>query len=208
MKTPQIPAAEVIAILKANGCNMDEACVLAIRGYYLDSEGKPGVNDRRIYDDALAIYHPHRGLLTYQSNTDPNGYREGHGTGSAKGMAMLKPGVWRFGTGRHKGKRAFRQCMPFTVIRDGNPPEEDTGWHAIDFHAGGENSTSSLGCQTLPPSTFSQVQPLLYQWLDECDNLKMKNDFDELVRSFDYVLIEETERRKGNVIVQRLLKAA
>jgi hypothetical protein len=208
MKTPQIPHAEVIQILAANGCNMNAVNALAIRGYYLDSEGVPGVNDRRIYDDALAIYHPHRGILTYQHNTDPNGYRAGFGTGANKGMAMLKPGVWRFGTGRHKGKRAFRQCMPFTVIRDGNPPCEDTGWHAIDLHAGGNSSTSSLGCQTLPPSTFAQVQPLLYQWLDECMNLKMKNDFEEMVRSFDYVLIDETERRKGNIVVPRLLAAA
>lgn len=207
MKTPQIPAFEVLRILEANRCNMQEACALAIRGYYLDTMGAPGKNDRRIYDDAIAIYHPDRGILTYQANTDPNGYREGRGTGDAKGMAMLKPGVWRFGTGRHKGKRAFRQCMPFTVVRDGNPPYDDTGWHAIDLHAGGETSTSSLGCQTLPASTFAQFQPLCYQWLDECENRKMKNDFGDLVRSFDYVLIEETERRRGNVIVPRALAA-
>lgn len=207
MKTPQIPKDEVIAILKKNGCNMEEACILAIRGYYLDSQGVPGVNDRRLWDDAMVLYHPQRGILTYQANTDPNGYRKGRGTGSAKGMAMLKAGVWRFGIGRHKGKRAFRQCMPFTVVRDGDPPCEDTGYHAIDLHAGGEVSTSSLGCQTLPASTFAQVQPLFYQWLDECDNRKMKNDWGDLVRSFDYVLIEETERRKGNVIVPRALAA-
>lgn len=208
MKTPRIPSAEVIRILAANGCDMREASILAIRGYYLDSMGVPGVNDRRIYDDAMAIYHPQRGILTYQANTDPNGFRKGTGTGSSKGMAMLDDGVWRFGIGRHKGRRAFRQCMPFTVVRDGNPPYKDTGWHAINLHDGGETNTSSLGCQTLPKSTFAQMQPLFYQWLDECGNAKMKNDFGDLVRSFDYVLLEETERRKGNIIVPRALRPA
>jgi hypothetical protein len=205
MRTPQIPAEEVIRILTLNRCNLGEACALSIRGYYLDSMGKPGVNDRMIYDDATAIYHPHRGVLTYQSNTDPNGYRKGHGTAdSTKGMAMLKKGVWRYGTGYHRGYRAFRQCQPVTVIRDGNPPYEDTGWHAINIHAGGVNSTSSLGCQTLPPSTFAQLRPLFYEWLSECGNGKGKNDNGELVRSFDYVLIEEIDRRKGNLIVPRV----
>ncbi|MES2923674.1 MAG: hypothetical protein V4819_19120 [Verrucomicrobiota bacterium] len=205
MKTPQIPAEEVIRILILNRCNMGEACALGIRGYYLDTMGTPGVNDRSIYDDALAIYHPNRGVLTYQSNTDPNGFRKGYGKAeSTKGMAMLRKGVWRFGKGIHRGKPAFRQCQKFTVIRDGNPPYEDTGWHAIDLHAGSENSTSSLGCQTLPPSTFSQLQPLFYQWLDECQNARMKNDNGELVRSFDYVLIEETDRRAGKLTVPRV----
>jgi lysozyme len=205
MRTPQIPAEEVLRILTLNRCNLGEACALAIRGYYLDTMGKPGVNDRRIYDDAVAIYHPDRGVLTYQGNTDPNGYRKGHGTAeSTKGMGMLKKGVWRYGKGLHRGRRGFRQCQQVTVIRDGNPPYEDTGWHAINIHSGAAESTSSLGCQTLPPSTFSQFQPLFYQWLDECKNAKMKNDNGELVRSFDYVLIEEPDRRQGNLTVPRV----
>ena len=209
MKTPQISEAEILAILDANNVDPDESAMLAIRGYWLDSIGRKGLNDRRVYDDAIIAYHPKRGFLRYQGNTDPNGYRAGYGTAeSTKGMAMLKPGVWRFGVGRHRGKRAFRQCMPFTVIRDGNPPYEDTGWFAIDLHAGGETSTQSLGCQTLPASTFSQLQPIFYQWLDETENRKMHNDFGDLVRSFDYVLIEETERRAGNVIVPRLQMTA
>jgi hypothetical protein len=30
-------------------------------------------------------------------------------------MACLKPGIHLFGTGRHRGKLAFRQCEVFTV---------------------------------------------------------------------------------------------
>lgn len=208
MKTPRIPHSEVIAILQANGCNLAEVNALAIRGYYLDSEGVVGVNDRRVYDDAIALYHPRRGVVTYQANTDPNGYRKGRGTGAAKGMGMLKPSVVRFGTGLHKGKPAFRQCCDFILIRDGDPPYEHKGQHAIDLHSGGVASTSSLGCQTLPAETWEEFRALLYGWIRDAGNELRRNDRSELVRSFDYVLIDETERRKGNVIVPRLCPAA
>lgn len=202
-RTPAISLQEVTAILTKNGCNMNEVNILAIRGYYLDSEGVVGKNDRRIYDDAMCVLHPVRGVLSYQANTDPNGYRKGWGTGAHKGMACLKTGVWRFGTGRHRGRLAFRQCCPFTVTRDGNPDYDETGYHAINLHDGGIATTSSAGCQTLPAATWPEFRPLVYTWLDDARNGKLKNDWGELVRSFDYVLIDETERRKGNVVVPR-----
>lgn len=203
MPTPRLKEEEVRNILKANNVDQTKVAVVAIRGYYLDSMGKKGENDRMIYDDAHFIVWPD-GISAYQGNTDPNGYRKGKGTGSEKGMACLKEGIHIFGTGLHKGKLAFRQCEPFTVIRDGNPPYEDKGWHAIDWHTGGSTSTSSLGCQTNPyPIFHEEVRPLMYRLLDRYENEKMKNDRGELVRSFPYVLISEVERRKGNLIVSR-----
>tara|TARA_R110000764_G_scaffold227597_2_gene317787 strand:- start:5234 stop:5857 length:624 start_codon:yes stop_codon:yes gene_type:complete len=206
MKTPRIKESEVIAILTANGIALNKVSVLAIRGYYLNSMGKPGRNDRRIYDDAMIIYSP-KGSMAYQANTDPNGYRKGSGKGSSKGMAMLKSGIHLFGTGLHKGRVAFRQCETFTVTRDGNPPYDHSGHHAIDLHSGGHNSTSSLGCQTVPASTWKEFRTLLYSLLDEYKNPKRKNDRGQNVRSFPYVLLNETERRVGNIVVSnRYLK--
>jgi lysozyme len=208
MKTPQLNEKELRAILEANGVNQSKVAVVAIRGYYLDSMGVRGVNDRKIYDDAMFIVHPD-GIERFQSNTDPNGYRKGSGAGSKKGMAMLKPGIHRFGKGSHKGVQAFRQCERFTVIRDGDPPYEDLGYHAINLHSGGYSSTSSLGCQTIPKSTWARFKATLYSLLDEYKNPIRKNDWDQRVRSFDYVLIEESERRKGNLQVsQRYLQTA
>ena len=196
------------SILAANGVDQSKVSIVAIRGYYLDSMGVAGRNDRRIYDDAMFIVHPN-GIERFQANTDPNGYRKGRGTGSSKGMAMLKPGIHRFGKGLHKGAQAFRQCERFTVIRDGDPPYPDTGWHAINLHSGGYTSTSSLGCQTVPKATWQRFKRTVYDLLDECQNPVRKNDWDERVRSFDYVLIEETERRKGNLVVSnRYLRTA
>ena len=199
MKTPQLDEAKLRAILTANKVPQDKVAVVAIRGYYLDSMGKKGKNDRRIYDDAMFIIWPD-GVARFQANTDPNGYREGQGTGSGKGMAMLKSGVHIFGKGSHKGRQAFRQCEKFTVIRDGNPPYEDRGYHAINLHSGGYNSTSSLGCQTIPAQTWGSFKPLLYSLLDQYKNPLRKNDWGQSVRSFKYVLVEEIELRKGNLV--------
>ncbi len=205
MKTPQIKDNDILAILEANRlCDSaynDKVAVIGIRGYYLDSMGRKGRNDRRLYDDAIIIACP-RGIMAFQANTDPNGYRKGHGTGAGKGMAMLKTGIHIYGKGLHKGRQAFRQCEKFTVIRDGNPPYEDKSKiHAINLHSGGTTSTSSLGCQTLPASTWYGFKGLLYGLLDEFDNPKRKNDWGELVRSFPYILIDETSRRDGELNV-------
>jgi lysozyme len=200
MKTPQMNESEIRDILTSNGVDQAKVSIVAIRGYYLDSMGKRGANDRSIYDDAMFIVHPN-GIERFQANTDPNGYRKGRGMGNAKGLAMLKTGIHIFGKGRHKGVQAFRQCEPFSVIRDGSPDYEDSGWHAIDLHSGGYSSTSSLGCQTIPKSTWSRFKTTLYSLLDEYKNPIRKNDWGEKVRSFNYVLLDEVERRKGSVMV-------
>ncbi len=74
---------------------------------------------------------------------------------------MLKAGLYRSHVlGKHRassptGHRALiQQGGPVTVIRDGSPNYEDTGFFGINIHRGGNNSTSSLGCQTVPPSQW------------------------------------------------------
>lgn len=200
MKTPRLSEEKVRQILTANGVDQGKVAVVAIRGYYRDSMGAPGRNDRRIYDDAMFIVTP-RGVMAYQANTDPNGYRKGSGFGRGKGMACLKPGIHLYGTGRHRGKLAFRQCEVFTVIRDGDPPYQHRGWHAINLHSGGVTSTSSLGCQTVPSTTWGEFRRLLYAQLEEFKNPLRNNDWKQRVRCFPYVLIDETDRRAGDLIV-------
>ena len=172
---------------------------VAIRGYDL-SEGSAGVNDRRIYDDAFFIVTPND-VKMFEGNTDPNGYRKGSGTGDNKGMACLKKGVWFFAKGSHRGNPAFRQAVPFTVLRDGTPNYEHTGYHAINWHSGGSSSTSSLGCQTAPPNTYATMRDYIYSQLEKCDNPYMKNDWEQRTRAIPYILIEEVDRRKGKLEV-------
>lgn len=203
-RIPQLSEKDVRAVLDANGIDNSpyrgKAAIVAVRGYYLDSMGKPNRNDRRVYDDAMFLVSP-RGVQAYQANTDPNGYRKGHGTGAGKGMAMLKPGIHLYGTGKHKGRLAFRQCEVFTVVRDGDPPYDHCGWHAINLHSGGSTSTSSLGCQTVPSDSWTQFRSLAYAALEEFKNPLRENDWGQKVRSLPYILLDETERRAGNLVV-------
>ena len=212
MKTPQLSIPLIHAIIKANNVPRHDypVVLVGIRGYFLDSVGVVGKNDRQRFDDAHFLVWPD-GVARFLANTDPNGYRGGKGTSDAKkGMATLASGVWIYGTGLHKGRKGFRQCEPVTVYRDSldGKPYADTGMHAINIHDahGTEDSigaTDSLGCQTQPRDRFKVFQPLAYNLLDQYGNKKTLNDRSELVRSLPYILIEETERRKGNLIISR-----
>jgi len=114
--------------------------------------GKPGQNDRGIYDDALFIVTPNH-FTAWNGNTDPSAWRSG--------IATLVPGVHLYRMGNHGisrpggGYPAFRPATPneeLPVSRDGviNPRPGI----AINIHRGGRNTTSSEGCQTIPPSQW------------------------------------------------------
>jgi peptidoglycan hydrolase-like protein with peptidoglycan-binding domain len=178
--------------------------VVAVRGFKLSMGASPDKNDRGVYDDCHFIYTP-TGIISFAGNTDPSSFRKGTGYGSKKGMAMLNTGVWAFGRGTHNGRLAFRQTVPFTVTRDGNPPYEDTGYFGINWHNGNLTTTSSAGCQTNTPSAYDTLRPYIYNKLEALGNPKMNTDWgkDEttVVGAFPYILIDEVERRKGNLVV-------
>lgn len=184
---PKMGKADVEKILSAKKIDRKKfpVCVVAVRGYYLDSMGAKGKNDRGIYDDAVFIDSPTL-FASVNWNTDPSSYRKGRGTGSGKGMASLKKGVWDYQIGKHKGKGpAGNQAGKVTVIRDGHDGDyEDTGYFGINLHWGGKG-TSSLGCQTAPPNQWpSFIDPLVAE-------LKRYGQ-----KVFKYVLIDEAERRE------------
>jgi hypothetical protein len=93
--------------------------IVGLRGYYKNSMGAPGVNDRGIYDDAIFIDTP-SGTIAYNGNTDPSRYRKGRRRGAGKGMASLKPGVWyahRFGKHRRQYLALCQLAGDVTVTR-------------------------------------------------------------------------------------------
>lgn len=139
--------------------------IVGVRGYYRDTLGKPGANDRGIYDDAVFVVTPNT-FTAFNANTDPSGYRKGQGKGAGKGMASLKPGVWdAYRFGKHKGQyeALIQTGGAVTVSRDGvEGPYDDTGWFGINIHKGGVNTTSSEGCQTIPPSQWPTFIALVH----------------------------------------------
>lgn len=161
---PRITSAEIERILAANNTRLgltreDDGWpmfIIGIRGYYLRTMGVPTANDRGIYDDAIII-HTANVTACFNGNTDPSRRREGWGTGANKGMANLNPGLWaayRFDYHRGQYLALCQRAAPVTVTRDGSPPYEDTGYFGINIHRGGYNTTSSEGCQTLPPNQW------------------------------------------------------
>jgi lysozyme len=143
--------------------------LLGVRGYRRDSMGVPGQNDVGIYDDAIFLVGPNL-FLSANANTDPS--KLGWNSGVGKPFAMLQNGLWYFRRGPHKGKTpALRQATDEEAASLKIPHEgeflvercfgkndsrnyKEWGYFAINIHAGGEKSTSSWGCQTIPPDEF------------------------------------------------------
>lgn len=158
---PRLSQDELSVQMRKNGLHLDDLLqsypllVVGLRGYYREM-GAKGRNDRMLYDDAICIVTTNV-YATFNGNTDPNGYKLGKGTGPSKGMAVLDAGFWpvyRFDLHRGAYLALCQRAGDVTVTRDGSPPYKDTGEFGINIHRGGTNGTSSLGCQTIPPSQW------------------------------------------------------
>lgn len=180
--TPKASIARITEAIRQAGIN-DPVVLVGVRGYYKDSMGKPGSNDRGIYDDALFILSGNH-FTSWNANTDPSAHRQG--------IASLVPGVHRYRRGNHGisrpggGYPAFRPATKneeLPVVRDGvvNP----SPGIAINIHRGSRNGTSSEGCQTLPPQQWEAFYASL--------SGEMKRHG---VTSFPYLLIEEKDLPK------------
>lgn len=191
---PQITPIDVRTILKAKGFNSvlpGSVVVLGIRGYFQDSMGKPGKNDRGMYDDAFCVaFSDH--VVNFNGNTDPSAWR--------KGIAVLAKGIWHFIVGKHKvsypaprGHAAFRQFGTMTVHRDGQP--DDTGDFAINFHRGGEETTSSLGCQTVHPDQWDDFRHMIYAELGVTEHDALEHPYGIPGKVITYVLIDEADKK-------------
>jgi lysozyme len=167
MSTPKAPRDVVIAAAHAQwrkkfpDAPLPDMFVCGVRGYYFDSMGKEGANDRGIYDDALFVVGPET-FAAFNANNDPSAFK--------KGVASLLTGCYPYKAGNHGisrpdgGYPAFRpatknEALP--VKRDGETsiPGKRDGI-AINIHRGGVNSTSSLGCQTIRPDQWSAFYAL------------------------------------------------
>lgn len=178
---PRLSSAELNERIKSFDLNREKypLFIVGIRGYYLNSMGKPGVNDRGIYDDALFIVTPNV-FAAFNANLDPSVYRDG--------IATILPGVYfahKFDT--HRGRFSHypaicQRLAPVKVLRDGG--YIDTGMFGINFHKGGRNSTSSEGCQTLHPDQW-----IPFYELAKSEAVRLYDDFWDQ-RCIPYILLE------------------
>jgi len=155
--TPQERRDDIAARMLAAGYRVDRVkhplIVVGVRGYYRDTMGKVGVNDRGIYDDALFVDSPNA-FASFNGNTDPSRVR--NKTAKLHGMAVLIPGVYyahRIGRHRMTWPALRQDAGPVRVQRDGDPIV-DIGNFWINIHKGGNTTTSSEGCQTIPPAQW------------------------------------------------------
>ena len=157
---PRMSYSELMEKLKPLGLDAetDPVFVAGVRGYYRDTMGAPGTNDRGIYDDAIFLVSP-TFFGSYNANTDPSKVRKGRGRPSPCRPPCLAAGLWRVHRfDKHNGKylALCQRAGHVTVVRDGVTGDyADTGSFGINIHNGGWRTTSSLGCQTIHPSQWA-----------------------------------------------------
>lgn len=133
--------------------------VIGIRGYYLNSQGKPNVNDLETYDDAIFTLIRGRLVGAYNANTDPS---KTHAD-----MAMLKEGIYQFYKGMHKNKYWAFRAYPEGVKLPCQRQDSHGIWHdslcqLINIHMGYFNTTGSAGCQTIIKTQFPEFRDKVY----------------------------------------------
>ncbi|MEM7667528.1 MAG: glucosaminidase domain-containing protein [Pseudomonadota bacterium] len=131
-----------------------EAVILAVRGYYRDSKGKVGENDRGIFDDAAFIISP-RGVWAFNFNVDPSRHRSGIAAYKAPQAVSFKQGIHGYSKPAHLRYRALEQVSQADVTRDGRA--DDFGDFHMNIHKGSASGgTSSAGCCTVPVEQWDE----------------------------------------------------
>lgn len=166
MTRPKMTLEEVQALLKEKNINIAEPVkVIAIRGYYKDTMGVKGKNDRGIYDDAFFVIGPNY-FQSFNANTDPSKSKPGIGT--------IAPGLHYYKKGKHGlskpggGYPAFRPATDDESLpgyRDGQ--KGITKIYNANIHSGGDIYTNSAACQTVIKRNWLEFQTKVYKLMDQ-----------------------------------------
>lgn len=150
---PNASRADVLAWATADGKPLPPFPFLAgRRGHYADTMGEPGQNDVNVYDDALWLIE-REGMVAFNANCDPSRI--------ARGVARLCVGRWPYRPGIHNVSKDPKTHPHYeALVQAGHVDVDrgagliDSGFFGINLHCGGETTTSSAGCQTIPPSQW------------------------------------------------------
>lgn len=139
-------------ILSDHGVDLAKPALLGSRGYFRDSMGVIGRNDRGIYDDAIFLVTP-TAFVSFNANCDPSVARDGIASLEAGHVYLYRIGIHGLSKPANQQYEALVQAGEVWVQRDGGKREK--GYFGINIHRGGLNTTSSLGCQTIHPSQWA-----------------------------------------------------
>jgi hypothetical protein len=135
------------------GSGLEGVQILVVRGYYLDSMGRKGVNDHAMYDDAVFVVSPNI-HLAFNANTDPQK--------SGQKKAKLDAGEYRYYRGLHKSKynalRPYPEGVKLPCTRDG----VTSLCSHTNIHKGGFKDTFSEGCITIYPPQYDEFIKSVY----------------------------------------------
>lgn len=142
-----------------------KACLIFIRGHYLNSMGQRGENDLNIYDDACFLVSPN-GIESFNANTDPSFVKKRN-----RPLAKLRGGVFRFYKGKHRNKywalRAYPEGVELDCFRNGVLSTA----RFINIHKGASSPTArdvtwSEGCLTIPSIQYKEFIARVYAEMD------------------------------------------
>lgn len=155
MEKPKITLPELLELYPK--LDTSTPFIVGIRGYYLNTKGEKGRNDLGIFDDAILFFDGEH-LHNFNGNTDPSK--------SGLKLAMLLAGTYTYYKGKHRMQynalRPHPEGVRMPCTRDGRIGLA-TG---CNIHKGGEISTGSRGCQTIPKSQWDDFISIVYNTMD------------------------------------------
>ncbi len=162
-----IDRAHVDALLAS--CGVTTPAIVGIRG-------PNGDNHIGVFDDVFCIV-TRTDFKQFIGNTDPSVMHPN--------VAILRPGIWHYQQGIHglshpveRQYWALVQAEPVIVDR-ANGKQADTGFFGINIHRGGQNTTSSEGCQTIHADQWPEFKTMAYAAMNDAG-----------VKTIPYVLVE------------------
>lgn len=186
-KRPHRSLERLKAVLAFYKQSINVPVIVFVRGYYLDTMGKPGTDDLNIYDDAcFLIGNDFKLFESYNANTNPSFMRRG-----GRALAQLNLGKYRFYRGMHKNKypalRAYPEGVTLPVTREG---KLSTGQY-INIHKGSTNYRAndivwSEGCLTLPDTQYGDFRQRVWAEMDRVH-----------ADTIDVILLENRQTKSG-----------
>ena len=151
---PQATRAEVESWFPAGTFKNDGIYIVTSRGHFLNTMGKPGENDTKMYDDAVFILS-RRAFAGFNANVDPAD------SDHKDGAPFIQPGIYPVYSFDLHNRRYWAICQRRGAVRLKRSKTGETihtcSDCGINLHEGGATNVHSEGCMTMPPVQFSEL---------------------------------------------------